>query len=312
MRADDVAVLAHGLTKRFGDFVAVDHISFEIRRGQIFGFLGPNGAGKSTTIRMLCGVLAPSEGEARVLGHNVATEAEQVKRRIGYMTQRSSLYADLTVEECLHFYARLYGLPPRERRQKVRGWLERSGLAGMGRELVANLSGGWRQRLALGCAILHRPEVLFLDEPTAGTDPISRREFWDLFYRFAEEGTTILVTTHYMDEAEYCDVLAFMFNGRIIAFGTPKEIKEFMSGRLLRVQTHQWMQALTLLKQCPGVRDASLHGAAVHVVVDDAEAAMREISSFLEQAGVAVQKIEPVLPTLEDVFVSLAEEEARR
>ncbi|MDR7433980.1 MAG: ABC transporter ATP-binding protein [Armatimonadota bacterium] len=312
MRADDVAVLAHGLTKRFGDFVAVDHISFEIRRGQIFGFLGPNGAGKSTTIRMLCGVLAPSEGEARVLGHNVATEAEQVKRRIGYMTQRSSLYADLTVEECLHFYARLYGLPPRERRQKVRGWLERSGLAGMGRELVANLSGGWRQRLALGCAILHHPEVLFLDEPTAGTDPISRREFWDLFYRFAEEGTTILVTTHYMDEAEYCDVLAFMFNGRIIAFGTPKEIKEFMSGRLLRVQTHQWMQALTLLKQCPGVRDASLHGAAVHVVVDDAETAMREIPSFLEQAGVAVQKIEPVLPTLEDVFVSLAEEEARR
>ena len=307
---EDVAVLASGLTKRFGDFIAVDHVSFEIRRGQIFGFLGPNGAGKSTTIRMLCGVLAPTEGEARVLGYNVATQAELVKPRIGYMTQKSSLYGDLTVEECLHFYARLYGLSPAERHRKVRGWVEQSGLRGMERELVANLSGGWRQRLALGCAVLHHPEILFLDEPTAGTDPTSRRDFWDLFYRFAEEGRTIMVTTHYMDEAEYCDVLAFMYNGRIIAFGSPKEIKESMGGRLLRIRTRQWMRALDLLRRAPGVRDAILHGAAVHVVVDDATRAMRDLSSFLREAEIEVETIEPVLPTLEDVFVSLIEDQA--
>jgi len=221
----EIAVRAEGLTKRFGAFVAVDRIDLTIARGEIFGFLGPNGAGKSTTIRMLCGLMAPTSGRAQVLGRDVAREPEAVRQRIGYMSQRSSLYNDLTVAELLHFYGRIYGLGAGERRQKVAGWIERAGLAGRERQLVGTLSGGWRQRLALGCAILHRPELLLLDEPTSGTDPVQRREFWELIYRFADEGTTVLVTTHYMDEAEHCDTLAFIHEGRLIAQGAPAAIK---------------------------------------------------------------------------------------
>ena len=219
------AVQADGLTKRFGEFVAVDHVDLAIERGDIFGFLGPNGAGKSTTIRMLCGLMTPSAGRAEVLGLDVAREPERIRARIGYMSQRSSLYNDLTVSELLNFYARVYGLSDAERRGKVAGWIDRAGLAGRERQLVGTLSGGWRQRLALGCAILHRPDLLLLDEPTSGTDPVQRREFWELIYRFADEGTTVLVTTHYMDEAEHCGTLAFIHGGRIIAQGTPAAIK---------------------------------------------------------------------------------------
>ena len=219
------AVQAEGLTKRFGGFVAVDHVDLAIKRGDIFGFLGPNGAGKSTTIRMLCGLMTPSKGRAEVLGLDVAREPEMIRSRIGYMSQRSSLYNDLTVSELLNFYARVYGLSDAERRGKVAGWIERAGLDGRERQLVGTLSGGWRQRLALGCAILHRPELLLLDEPTSGTDPVQRREFWELIYRFGDEGTTVLVTTHYMDEAEHCGTLAFIHGGRIIAQGTPAGIK---------------------------------------------------------------------------------------
>jgi len=219
------AVRAEQLTKRFGDFVAVDGIDLTIRRGEIFGFLGPNGAGKTTAIRMLCGLMLPSSGRIEVLGLDPTRQGEAVRERVGYMSQRSSLYNDLTVGEILDFYGRIYGLPDEERRRKVAGWIERAGLGGQERRLVGTLSGGWRQRLALGCAILHRPELLLLDEPTSGTDPVQRREFWELIYRFAEEGTTVLVTTHYMDEAEHCGQLAFIHAGRIIARGTPQAIK---------------------------------------------------------------------------------------
>ncbi|MBI2248135.1 MAG: ABC transporter ATP-binding protein [Armatimonadetes bacterium] len=219
------AILAQGLTKQFDGFVAVDHIDLKIQRGEIFGFLGPNGAGKSTTIRMLCGLLTPSAGTIRVLGEDVQRHPEEIRARIGYMGQRSRLYADLTVSELLHFYGRIYGLPRREREEQVSAWIARTGLRGRERQLVGTLSGGWRQRLALGCAVLHRPELLLLDEPTSGTDPVQRRDFWELIYRFADEGVTVLVTTHYMDEAEHCTQLAFIHAGRIIARGTPASIK---------------------------------------------------------------------------------------
>jgi len=221
----EYAVRAERLTKQFGDFLAVDHIDLAIAKGDIFGFLGPNGAGKSTTIRMLCGLVPPTSGRAEVLGFDVAGDPEAIRSRIGYLSQRSTLYNDLTVAELLHFYGRIYGVGDAERHRKVAGWIKEAGLVGRERQLVGTLSGGWRQRLALGCAILHRPELLLLDEPTSGTDPVQRREFWEMIYRFADEGTTVLVTTHYMDEAEHCSTLAFIYDGRIIAHGTPAQIK---------------------------------------------------------------------------------------
>lgn len=221
----EYAVRAERLTKQFGDFLAVDHIDLAIAEGDIFGFLGPNGAGKSTTIRMLCGLVPPTSGRAEVLGFDVAGDPEAIRSRIGYLSQRSTLYNDLTVAELLHFYGRIYGVGDAERHRKVAGWIKEAGLVGRERQLVGTLSGAWRQRLALGCAILHRPELLLLDEPTSGTDPVQRREFWEMIYRFADEGTTVLVTTHYMDEAEHCSTLAFIYDGRIIAHGTPAQIK---------------------------------------------------------------------------------------
>lgn len=221
----DLAVAARGLTKRFDGFVAVDHIDLTIHRGDVFGFLGPNGAGKSTTIRMLCGLLPPTEGQITVLDVDVVADPERVKPKIGYMGQRANLYGDLTVAELLHFYGRIYGLPAAVRRERVAAWIKQAELQDVERQLVATLSGGWRQRLALGCAVLHEPPLLLLDEPTSGTDPVQRREFWDLIYRFAEAGTTVLVTTHYLDEAEHCSTLAFIHGGRILTEGSPAEIK---------------------------------------------------------------------------------------
>lgn len=305
----EYAVEARGLTKRFDAFVAVDHVDLAIPRGEIFGFLGPNGAGKSTTIRMLCGLLPPSEGTATVLGINVLRDPEAVKSRVGYMSQRASLYNDLTVVELLDFYGRVYSLPERERRAKVTGWIERAGLAGRERQLVGTLSGGWRQRLALGCAILHHPELLLLDEPTSGTDPVQRREFWELIYRFADEGTTVLVTTHYMDEAEHCTTLAFIYGGKIIALGPPTKIKgTAMRGALLEIVTDAWMEALQLLRDVPLVRDVALHGVAIHAVVDDPDEAAPAIAALLQGRDITVRRIEVRVPSLEDVFVSLQHE----
>jgi ABC-2 type transport system ATP-binding protein len=219
------AVVVEKLEKRFGHFVAVDRISFEVRKGEVFGFLGPNGAGKSTTIRMLCGILRPSGGSGTVAGFDIATQPEQIKANIGYMSQKFSLYQDLTVEENIDFYSGVYRIPPEKKRARKEWVIEMSGLAAHRRSLTAVLSGGWKQRLALGCAILHEPPIVFLDEPTAGVDPISRRQFWDLIYELSGRGVTIFVTTHYMDEAEYCDRLGLVYRGQLIAMGTPYALK---------------------------------------------------------------------------------------
>ncbi len=302
----EAAVVARGLTKRFGDLVAVDGINLEIRRGEVFGFLGPNGAGKTTTIRMLCGIMDATAGEARVLGFDVRSQREPLKARIGYMSQRASLYADLTVVEQLDFYARIYGLDARTRQEKVGGWIESSGLAGRERNMVATLSGGWRQRLALGCAIMHHPDLLLLDEPTSGVDPLSRRQFWDLIYRFADEGTTVMVTTHYMDEAEHCDRLAFIYGGRIVAEGAPEEIKRrHLPGTLIRVVCQEWMRAFDIVRLSPRVRNAALYGTTIHALVSEAQGAADALARDLAAAGVRVDSIAPIAPSLEDIFVSL-------
>ncbi|HEY3247501.1 MAG TPA: ABC transporter ATP-binding protein [bacterium] len=307
MPALEYSVRAVDLTRRFDGFMAVDHVSFEIRPGEIWGFLGPNGAGKSTTIRMLCGILDPSEGRADVLGFDVRTHPEEIKARIGYMSQRFSLWSDLTVRENLQFYAGIYGLDRAESQRAIQTWLERTGLAERQRDLAAVLSIGFRQRLAFACASLHRPRMVFLDEPTAGVDPVSRRQFWDLIDRFAEDGTTIMVTTHYMDEAEHCDRLAFIYEGRIIAQGTPAEIKrDQMPGRVLEIRAARPIEALRLVEGDPAVREAALYGAAIHAVVDD-DAVAPALAEALRSHGFATEAVEPILPSLEDVFVAVVE-----
>ena len=303
-----VAVRVRDLTRVFGTFVAVDHLNFEIPLGAVWGFLGPNGAGKSTTIRMLCGILSPTSGEAQVLGYDVTRDPEQIKARIGYMSQRFSLYNDLTAEENLRFYAGIYGLSPAEAGELTSEWIARAGLRGREHTLAAALSGGWKQRLALGCAVLHRPQMVFLDEPTSGVDPVSRREFWDLIGEFSEAGVTVMVTTHYMDEAEHCDTLAFIFGGRIIAMGAPGEIRrQQVSGELFEVVTPRYAEALDVLTALPEVREAALFGRAIHVTVLDGRTALPRLREALGTHGVPVDRIAPVPPTLEDAFVALVE-----
>ncbi len=308
-----LAVRADGLTRRFDSFVAVDRVSFEIPTGAVWGFLGPNGAGKSTTIRMLCGILEPSDGRAEVLGYDVVRDPERIKERIGYMSQRFSLYHDLTVEENLAFYAGVYGLPVRDARDRAQEWIARAGLRGREHQLAGALSGGWRQRLAFGCAVLHKPAMVFLDEPTSGVDPVSRRQFWDLIDQFAQSGITVMVTTHYMDEAEHCDTLAFIYAGRIIALGTPEEIKtRQMAGDLLEIETPQYAEALDVLSARPDVREAALFGRAIHVTVPDGAAAAPVLREALTRQGIAVERIAPAQPSLEDAFVSIVERDQRR
>jgi ABC-2 type transport system ATP-binding protein len=302
---DAYAVKVVDLTKKFGDFSAVNGVTFDIRRGQIFGFLGPNGAGKTTTIRMLLGLLRPTSGHASVLGFDIVRQPEQIRKHIGYMSQRFSLYRDLTVAENLDFYGRTYGVRGPRLRERKEFVVEMAGLQGRERELTRNLSGGWKQRLALGSAILHEPEMLFLDEPTAGVDPISRRAFWDLLYELAEEGTTIFVTTHYMDEAEHCQDLAFIHNGRIIARGAPEEIKvNKMRGQVLEIDCTQPDLAIGLLRQMDLFEEVALYGALVHVVADGVEGYKPRIAKALAEAGVQVQAMDAIAPSLEDVFIS--------
>ena len=301
--AQPVAVSVHELTRVFGRFVAVDHVSFEVRPGEVFGFLGPNGAGKTTTIKMLTGLLQPSSGRATVAGLDIATETEKVRRQIGYMSQLFSLYGDLTVEENIGFFAGLYGVSA-ARRSARRDWaLEMAGLADQRRRLTRELPLGFKQRLALGCAVLHEPPILFLDEPTSGVDPLSRRRFWDLIYRLTEQGTTVFVSTHYMEEAEYCHRLALMNRGRLIALDTPGQIRASMRVPLLEIRTDQSAQAVEVLNAMPSVQDAAMYGRAVHVTVTDVDAARREINARLRAAGIGVQGIDDIAPTLEDVFV---------
>ena len=302
------AVAVTDLTRRFGDFTAVDRISFRVPHGQIFGFLGPNGAGKSTTIRMLCGLLAPSAGGGTVAGRDIRTQAEGIKQQIGYMSQKFSLYEDLTVSENIDFYGGIYGLAG-SRLARRRDWaLEMAGLRERRGSLTRLLSGGWKQRLALACAILHEPPILFLDEPTSGVDPLSRRRFWDLIYDMAENGVTVFVSTHYMEEAEYCDRLAMIYQGRLVALGTPLELKtEVMTEEILDIRCPEAQRVRDHLAALPEVRDAALFGDGLHLVTPDAAAAGRAVRAELDRLGVAPVQIQKILPGMEDVFVALIE-----
>jgi ABC-2 type transport system ATP-binding protein len=304
-----LAIEVKGLTKKFGGFTAVNNISFEVPRGEIFGFLGPNGAGKTTTIRMLLGLLTPSSGSAKVIGYDVVRESEALRKRIGYMSQKFSLYNDLTVEENLNFYGGVYGVRGRKLRERKKYILEMAGLTGRERELTKNLSGGWKQRLALGVAIIHEPEVLFLDEPTAGVDPISRRAFWELIYELAEEGTTILVTTHYMDEAEHCQNLVFIQRGNLVAEGPPEVIKvEQMHGDVIEIDCEDASQAVPLLRELNVFEEVALYGALIHVVTNNPTEHIPLIEKTLTEHGLTVTSVERIAPSLEDVFISSARE----
>jgi ABC-2 type transport system ATP-binding protein len=309
MMSNNHAVEAEELTKKFGDFTAVDRVSFTIERGEIFGFLGPNGAGKTTTIRMLLGLLRPTSGYAQVLGLDIVKQTDEVKKRIGYMSQRFSLYNDLTVEENLNFYGRTYGVRNQQLRERKAYILAMAGLEGRERELTKNLSGGWKQRLALGTAIIHEPEMVFLDEPTAGVDPISRRAFWDLLYELADGGTTIFVTTHYMDEAEHCQRLAFIHSGRIVASGSPPDIKaNVMEGQVLEIDCDQPEQAILALRRLDLFDEVALYGALIHVIAGNGEGHKSAILKTLQDEGIRVQSIDLIAPSLEDVFVSSLKE----
>jgi ABC-2 type transport system ATP-binding protein len=308
------AVELRDLSKRFGDFRAVDGVSFDVEEGEVFGFLGANGAGKSTTIRMLCGLLAPSSGTARVLGVDVAKQPEEVKRRIGYMSQRFSLYEDLTVAQNIRFFGGVYGLRGPALEARLAWAVEMADLERMEHRATGDLPGGWKQRLALACAVLHEPRVVFLDEPTSGVDPISRRRFWRLIDDMAARGVTVFVTTHYLDEAEHCHRLALIHAGRLIALGRVSELKGVFLGRaVLEVAAPRIAEALEALGREDWILETSVFGTRIHAVVEDAQAGRRRIQTLLEAAGNAPVEIEPVTPSLEDVFIHHVEaEEARR
>jgi ABC-2 type transport system ATP-binding protein len=304
------AIVVENLTKKFGSFTAVNQVSFAIPTGEIFGLLGPNGAGKTTTIRMLCGILLPTSGRASVLGFDVARQPEAIKQNIGYMSQKFALYHDLTVVENLDFYARMYQVQARSRAARLRELVDMAGLVGHERDRVANLSGAWRQRLALACAIVHRPPMLFLDEPTAGVDPISRREFWSMIYTLAGQGVSVLATTHYMDEAEQCNVIGMLHDARLIALDDPDTLKASLSGDLLEIECDAPGRAEALAIAFPGVKEAALHGVLLHANVANANV-WQSLQAALAQAGIEIRRMEQVLPSLEDVFVAMVEAQDR-
>ena len=303
------AVTARDLTCHFGDFVAVDRVSFQVRSGEIFGFLGPNGAGKTTTIRMLAGLIPPTSGEGRVAGLDVATERRAIKRSIGYMSQLFSLYADLTVDENIRFFSRLYGVPSKRRRERADRVVELAGLTDQRRRMTGELPLGWKQRLALGCAVLHEPPILFLDEPTSGVDPMSRRAFWDLIYGLGDAGTTVFVTTHYMEEAEYCHRLALMNRGRLIALDTAAGLRAGMNLPLFEVQSEATLRAVKALDGAEGIVDAAMYGRSLHVTTDADAGADQRIRSHLARAQIAVRSVRQIKPSLKDVFVARVREE---
>jgi ABC-2 type transport system ATP-binding protein len=304
----EIVVEVKNLEKRFGAFKAVAGVSFAVRRGEIFGFLGPNGAGKSTTIRMLCGLLTPTAGTGRVAGFDIVRETEQIKTRIGYMSQKFSLYDELTVEENIDFYSGIYRLPRAKKAERKAWVLKMAGLEAHRSARTAELSGGWKQRLALGCAILHEPPILFLDEPTSGVDPNSRRQFWDLIYSLSEQGVTVFVTTHYMEESEYCDRLGIVYRGELIALGTPRSLKtEHMPEAVLEIDCARPFEAMGAIERLPEVKEVALFGKGLHAVAADAPAAERAIRAALAAGGFRLDRLERITPTLEDVFVSLIE-----
>jgi ABC-2 type transport system ATP-binding protein len=300
------AIETFDLSRHFGSFVAVDKVNFYVPKGEIFGLLGPNGAGKTTTIRMLCGIIRPSSGNGTVLGFDIRKDAEEIKKNIGYMSQKFSLYDDLTASENLNFYASIYGVPKSDRNKRIQDLIDQSGLRGVEKELTSSLSGAWRQRLALACAIAHKPPMLFLDEATAGVDPVSRREFWDLIYEMASTGTSILATTHYMDEAEYCNTIGMMYEGQMIALASPDGLKDKMSGVLVQITCDQPLKAKEIADQTPAVIDSAIHGVLLHVTLKD-EDQINPFTRVLQAAEIKVSEIEKILPSLEDVFISMVE-----
>jgi ABC-2 type transport system ATP-binding protein len=312
-------IVVDNLTKKFGDFVAVDQVSFCVQQGEVYGWLGPNGAGKTTTIRMLLGLIHPTSGSARVLGYDAAQQAKEIHTRVGYMSQLFTLYSDLTASENIRFYGQAYGLSQARLRRRRAEIIDMAGLRGRENTLTRNLSGGWKQRLALGCAIVHRPQVLFLDEPTAGIDPISRRQFWTLIYALADQGVTILVTTHYMDEADLCHRVGFISRGRLIALDTPDQLKRTqMQGQVIEIACSQLggtevMRVLEAARQDGKltVNEVALYGDQVHVVVPDARSSTEPIARLLEQHGIVPDYVHHVAPTLEDVFISLVQARTR-
>ncbi len=307
----DPSIVVSALTKRFGGFTAVDAVSFEVGRGTIFGFLGANGAGKTTTIRMLCGLLDPTSGTATVGGHDVGREPDEVKRVIGYMSQKFSLYEDLTVLENVRFFGGIYGLTGRAVEARLPWVLELAGLKGRERSLTRTLSVGWKQRLALGCAVLHEPEIVFLDEPTGGVDPASRRRFWELINGLSERKVTVFVTTHYLDEAEYCNDIRLIHAGRIVAAGSPRELKaEVIRNPILEIATDRAVDALEALRREPWVLDTSIFGAALHVGVADETEGRRLVLERLAREGIAPERIDRIVPSLEDVFIHKIEEQS--
>jgi ABC-2 type transport system ATP-binding protein len=309
----NTVVSVKNLEKRFGDFIAVNQISLSVQRGEIFGFLGPNGAGKSTTIRMLCGILQPTAGEGFVAGLDVLRESEKIKSHIGYMSQRFSLYEDLSVEENINFYSGIYRIPAAKKDERKEWVLQMAGLKEHRNTKTGILSAGWKQRLSLGCAILHEPPILFLDEPTSGVDPISRRNFWDLIHSMATQGVTIFVTTHYMEEAEYCDRLALIYRGELTATGTPQELKiNLMKEEVLELKSDHPQDLIEPLSKVPGVKEIALFGRGLHLVVDDFQKVRPALEENLTRLNIPVQNLKKIEPSLEDVFVSLIEERERR
>lgn len=304
----EFAIQVVDLTRKFGDFTAADYVNFEVKRGEIFGLLGPNGSGKTTTIRMVTGILESTSGSAYVLGYNMSMDADKAQSKMGYMSQKFSLFPDLTVEENINLYAGLYGVPAALLEERKRWVIDMAGLSGKEKSMPRELAGGWKQRLALGCTIIHDPEVIFLDEPTAGVDPLSRRSFWELIHELAAHGTTIFITTHYMDEAEHCHRLGLMYQGKLIVAGSPLHLKtDWVKGELVEVVSSDYARALEVLSANAPYQQASLFGSAIHIAVDKAETAFPEIKGLLESANVSVNSINRIPFTLEDVFISLVE-----
>jgi ABC-2 type transport system ATP-binding protein len=297
------------LSRRFGDMVAVRDVSLSVRRGEIFGVLGPNGAGKSTTIRMLCGILDPTSGSGRVVGFDLRTQAERIKERIGYMTQRFSLYEDLSVQENLEFYAGIYGVPRRDRRRVIDVTIDKLGLGDRRRQLAGTLSGGWKQRVALAGATIHEPPLLFLDEPTAGVDPVSRREFWEQIHRIASEGTTVLLTTHYMDEAERCHRIAFIFRGRVLDVGTPETIVARRGLHVAELEIERAREAADALRARPEVDEVAHYGHILRLATRSGVEPAPLARAVLEPLGIAIASARAARATVEDVFVSMVRDE---
>jgi ABC-2 type transport system ATP-binding protein len=305
------AVVTAGLTKRFGAFTAVDHVDLRVERGELYGFLGPNGAGKSTTLRMLCGILEPTAGGGQVLGLDLIREPERIKAAIGYMSQRFSLYDDLTAEENVTFYASVYGVPARGRSARIEQMIQLADLVGRQDVLAARLSGGYRQRLALACALVHAPRLVFLDEPTAGVDPVSRRTFWELIRRLADGGVTVVVTTQYMDEAEHCDRLGFIYQGRLIAQGSPASIKRDLFRKpVFEVEAEEPRRAMDLLTEWPGAEEVVRYGSRLRVVATDETVTAAAVIAALDAAGLPARAV-PVAPTIEDLFISFVDRERK-